>query len=143
MVPTHNTQQQVKVQIMEACRNYLHNGLFTPRSMALIEEMRTVVRDGDSIGSEGRNRDDRTFATALGIRAWDEKIRRQMIAGNRTREAERAKLSLSPEDRWSLFQRHNLQDFFRRKEAARGQQQLAAARNAWRGAVGSRDGRRW
>lgn len=137
------TQQQVKVQIMEACRNYLHNGLFTPRSMALIEEMRTVVRDGDSIGSEGRNRDDRTFATALGIRAWDEKIRRQMIAGNRTREAERAKLSLSPEDRWSLFQRHNLQDFFRRKEAARGQQQLAAARNAWRGAVGSRDGRRW
>jgi hypothetical protein len=130
------TNEQNKVQIMEACRNYFHNGAFLVRSMEMLEEMRTITRDGDSIGAENFNRDDRTFAAALGIRAWDERARRPMISGNRTKEAERAKRSLSIEDQWTIFQRNKLTDFFAVKERARLQMQSAAARSAWR--AGSR-----
>lgn len=140
------TTGQRKVQIMEACRNYLHNEVLVVNSLDALEEMRTITRDGDKIGAENRNRDDRTFALALGIRAWDEKIRRQMIAGNRTKEAEQAKLSMSIEDQWNLFQRNNLTDFFKRKEQARMYQQLASVRAGWRAGVGARrqqTGRRW
>jgi hypothetical protein len=126
------TTSQQKVQIMEATRNYLHNGLLTVYSMPAIEEMRTITRDGDQIGAEGSNRDDRTFALALGVRAWDERVRRGLIAGNRTREAERAKLSLSIDDQWRLFQTNQLANFFAKKATDRRQQQMAMSRASWR-----------
>jgi hypothetical protein len=131
---------------MEACRNYFHNGSFLVRSMEMIEEMRTITRDGDSIGAENFNRDDRTFSAALGIRAWDERARRPMIAGNRTKQAERAKLSLTIEDQWTIFHRQKLTDFFTVKERARAQMRLTDTRAAWRAGVGVRrpqTGRRW
>ncbi len=140
------THEQNKVQIMEACRNYFHNGSFLVRSMEMIEEMRTITRDGDSIGAENFNRDDRTFSAALGIRAWDERARRPMIAGNRTKQAERAKLSLTIEDQWTIFHRQKLTDFFTVKERARTQMRLTDTRAAWRAGVGVRrpqTGRRW
>jgi len=146
MIPTHNTHEQNKVQIMEACRNYFHNGAFYVRSMDLLEEMRTITRDGDSIGAEDRNKDDRVFSAALGIRAWDERARRPLIAGNRTKEAERAKRSLTIDDQWTIFQRNKLTDFFAVKERARRQQQMAALREGWRTGTGARRpqaGRRW
>lgn len=137
------TALQLKVQIMEAVRGYLHNGILTIRSMEAIEEMRTITRDGDTIGAENNNRDDRTFALALGVRAWDEKIRRGMIAGNRTKEAERAKLSMSIQDQASLWSRNMLENFFANKNKARVQQQRYArpvSRNPLRSPIGQR---RW
>lgn len=130
------TNTQRKVQIMEACRNNLHNGVLVINSIDAIEEMRTITRDGDTIGAENSNRDDRTFALALGIRAWDEKLRRGLIAGNRTKEAERAKLSMSVEDQWALFTRNSMQDFFKRKETTRMTQRNTAHRAAWRAGIG-------
>lgn len=130
------TTGQNKVQMMEACRNYFHNGIFLPRSYELLEEMRTITRDGDTIGAENNNRDDRTFSVALGIRAWEEKVRRGMIAGNRTKEAERAKQSMSIEDQWALFTRNNLSAFFARKQSARLQDQRVQTRAAWRSSIG-------
>jgi hypothetical protein len=133
-------QQQLKVQIMEATRNYFHNGLLAVRSTRALEQMKGVTRDGDTIGAEGRNRDDHVYAMAMGVRYWEDRFRRGMIAGNRTREAERAKLSISVEDQWALWNRNTLADFFRRKEG----EQLRAARQmqqaAWRRAATQR---RW
>lgn len=128
------TSGQVKVQIMEAVRNYLHNGLLTVNSYEALEEARTITRDGDTIEAEGKNRDDRVFALALGVRAWDEKIRRGMIAGNRTKEAERAKVSMSMEDQWTLFQKNMFspQALFARKAAIRRAQQTMMRRTAVR-----------
>lgn len=141
------TSTQVKVQIMEACRNYFHNGVLGVNSMEALEEMRTVTRDGDTIGAEKDNRDDRTFALALGVRAWDEKIRRGLIAGNRTKEAERAKLSMRIEDQYALYTRNMLDSFFRTKAAVRNQDRMAAQRAGWRSGAGVRrsapTGRRW
>jgi len=132
------TSQQNKVQIFEACRNYLHNCVLTVRSLDTVEEMRSITRDGDRIGAEGHNRDDRTFALALGIRAWDEHIRKGLIAGNRTKEAENAKLSLSIQDQYSLFFQNNIASFFKRKEAERRRQAAAELRLAWRAGLGRR-----
>ncbi len=132
------THSQNKVQVMEACRNYMHTGLLTVNSVETLEEMRTITRDGDTIGAENRNRDDRTFALALGIRAWDEKIRRPLIAGNRTKEAERAKLSMSVADQWSLFQKNTMANFFKRKEQERGVLQRVLSHASWRAGVGRR-----
>lgn len=125
MHPGHNyqwvTSVQRKVQIMEAIRGFLHNKIFRPRSMELVEEMRGISRDGDSIGAiEDRyGRDDRVFSAALGIRCWDEKLRRGLVAGNRTREAERARVSLSIEDQAALWQRNTFAMFLDGKKRAR------------------------
>jgi len=127
------TAGQNKVQIMEGLRNYFHNGTYLINSADLLEEMRTVTRNGDVIGAENNNRDDRTFASALGIRCWDEKVRRLLIGGNRTREAERAKLSMSIDDQWAIFNKYKMEQMFREKAGLRSQQQLAAMQNAWRG----------
>lgn len=141
------TNSQRKVQIMEACRNYLHNGVLNVASVDALEEMRTITRDGDTIGAEHRNRDDRTFSLALGVRAWDEKVRRQMVAGNRTREAERARLSMSIHDQWALFNKNSIGSMFKNKERARLDSMMAQTRSGWRGARQPRPtaptGRRW
>jgi hypothetical protein len=138
------TNSQNKVQVMEACRNYLHNGVLTIRSLEMLDEMRSITRDGDKIEAEGRNRDDRTFAQALGVRAWDEKLRRALIAGKRTRDAERAKLSMTIQDQMSLWSRNTLDNFFAVKQARRSQEQLAASRLGWRnGARRAPAQRRW
>lgn len=138
------TSSQLKVAIMEACRNYFHNGLLQVHSLEALEEMRTITRDGDQIGAENHNRDDRTFALALGVRAWDEKLRRALIAGNRTREAERAKLSMSIQDQYALYTRNTLEAFFATKASARMQHRMAVARASWRaGPQRPQIGRRW
>lgn len=142
VVPTHNaawwkTALQNKVQIMEACRNYLHRDVLRVASLDLIEEMRTIRRDGDSIEAEDGNRDDRTFALALAVRAWDERLRPRLIAGNRTREAERAKLSRSIEDQYQMYRNYYLENFFKQKETARRQMQWAQSRVGWRTGVGT------
>jgi hypothetical protein len=130
------TNAQLKVQIMEAARNYMQSGTIVVNSMPLLEEMRSISRDGDVIGAEGRNRDDRTFALAMGIRAWEEKIRRGQIMRNQTRQAERARASMSMADQRMLFDRYMLSDFFAQKERARLQMTRAmragAARHASR-----------
>jgi hypothetical protein len=132
------TSMQNKVQIMEALRNYFHNGILTVNSMEAIEEMRTITRDGDTIRAENSNRDDRAFSLALGVRGWDEKIRRILVSGNRTREAERAKLSMSVEDQWALFQRNHLQNFFKTKEMTRTRLEMVTAKANWRAGLGVR-----
>lgn len=138
------TNGQNKVQLMEACRNFFHNGLLSVRSIDALDEMRTITRDGDSIGAEGSNRDDRTFALALGIRAWDERVRRAMVAGNRTKKAELAKINMSIEDQWNIFRASQLSSFFKEKATARLQHTQAIARQGWRnGGRQPPTGRRW
>lgn len=138
------TNGQNKVQLMEACRNFFHNGLLSVRSIDALDEMRTITRDGDSIGAEGSNRDDRTFALALGIRAWDERVRRAMVAGNRTKKAELAKINMSIEDQWNIFRASQLSSFFKEKATARLQHTQALARQGWRnGGRQPPTGRRW
>lgn len=128
------TTQQLKVAIMERFRDFTHNGELILRSAELVEEMRVITRDGDSIQAEGKGKDDRAMAMALCCRAWEERMRRNLIALNKTRAAEKARRGLAMGDQMALFQQYHLKNFFQVKNAVRVVQAREAGRAAWRGA---------
>ena len=66
------------------------------RSLGLLEEMRTIKRDGDKIRAGGRSKDDRVMAAALANYAWKEWVQVGMMSEQRTWEREmRAQLDRS------------------------------------------------
>lgn len=113
------TTQQLKVAIMERLRDFMHNGGIVINSTDAIEEMKSITRDGDEIGAEAGRRDDRTMSLAMMVRAWEEKLRRGLIAQNRTREADVARRRMNIVDQFQLFNRYRLSQFFENKNAVR------------------------
>lgn len=97
------------------------------RSVPLLQEMETVIQDGSSIEASGRNKDDRVFATALAHKAYIDWIRPNMIANNLTYESvirqERAMLENPDQTLVNAI----VQDFFRKKEEARADDDVARA----------------
>jgi len=127
------TNQQLKVQIMEGLRNNFHNGVALIRSSPALEEMKTIVREGDKIGAAQKNgRDDMNFALALCNRGWEERKRLSLVAQNRTREADKIRRSGTIIDRVALFNSNMLQDFLKTKEAQRRQARIISSqRSRW------------
>jgi hypothetical protein len=81
------------------------------------------------------------------IRAWEEKVRRALIAQNRTKEADVARRRMNVIDRMQLMNRYRLTEFLTRKTTARQQamwelqrQQLHRISRVQSGMLG---GRRW
>jgi hypothetical protein len=127
------TSSALKVLIMEELRGFVGNGQFRIRSHDLIEEMKTIARDGDTIEGEGSGEhDDRVMGAALGVHYWDSKIRRNLIVQKRTREAEAAKKLKSIVDQTALFHANMLSSFMGQKAKGRLDQQRLAAKQAWR-----------
>lgn len=120
-----------KKGLMERFRDYTHSGLLHMRSHALLEEMRTVRMDGDSVGASAGKNDDRVVAQALGVRCWEDRCRARL--GNRTRRAEDAKKAVSMTDMTQLFMEHQLGTFFAAKRDARRVAAVTQARRNWRG----------
>jgi len=117
---------------MERLRDFVSTGKMRIRSAALVEEMKTVAREGDSIGAPQSTRDDRVVAAAMASYYWDTKIKNIMISRRQTREAEQARKRASIVDQVALFNRNHLDMFFKQKQATRTVQQRVAMRNAWR-----------
>ena len=126
------TQVSTKVMIMEELRGFVSNGQLRIRSHDLIEEMKTVARDGDSIAAEGNMKDDRVLAAAMAVHYWDSKIRRNLILQKRTREAELVKKRLSTIDQTTLFNQNMMSAFMGQKQQSRVQAERLAMKNAWR-----------
>jgi hypothetical protein len=126
------TATKRKIMIMERLRDFVSTGKMRIRSAALIEEMKTVAREGDSIGAPQSMRDDRVVAAAMAAYYWDTKIKNIMISRRQTREAEQARKRASIIDQVALFNRNHLDMFFKQKQATRQVQQRVAMRNAWR-----------
>jgi hypothetical protein len=59
------------------------------------------------------------MAMAFAVHAWEEKIRRNLINTNRTREAEAARTSVTLADQIYLFQQNQLTQFFKEKRMRR------------------------
>jgi hypothetical protein len=114
-----------KVRVMERLRDFTDNGMLKIRSMETLKEMRSVTREGDSIAAQGHSKDDRVMALALGIRCWEERVRRTMSVGQRTRERELAKVRLSPEDKYKMFTSFQFQKFLGAKEMIRERENKA------------------
>lgn len=128
-----------KVQLMERLRDFVSNGKMRVRSMSLIDEMKTIAREGDSISAPGSMKDDRVFAAALACHAWETKLLSTLLTQRRTRDAEASRRRLSVTDQVMLFNQNHLDDFFKRKQAGRVSERMAMLRNNWRAGAG----RRW
>jgi len=126
------TTTRQKVTILERLRDFVANGTARFRSMETIEEMRTVKREGDSIGAPSGMKDDRVLAAALATHAWEEKIRRELISSRRTREAELARKRKSVVDQTALFNKNTLSMFFEQKQKVRLNSLTLLQRQSWR-----------
>ena len=79
-----------KAMIFNKFRDLYNGETAIPRSVGLLDEMKTLVQDGDSIAASGRNHDDRIFAACLAAYAWDTWRRPGLTAENRTYSREMA-----------------------------------------------------
>ena len=85
------TTQRVKDVYMSGLKDVFERGIFVPHSKYLIDEMKSVVRDGGSIEAPGDAHDDRVVASALAVKAWQDQLRSRLINQN--------VIWVSPEDR--------------------------------------------
>ena len=129
----HKTTHMNKIPMMERARDFVTNGVLILRSRELIEEMRTVTREGDSIEAVGTDHDDRVLSLAMGVLCWEQHERRGLINAGRTRDFEIAKHRLSVQDQFQLLSKYKLNQYFTTKEAARRQAQAEARRLQWKG----------
>lgn len=126
------TNSNLKIMYMNHLRDYVISGLFQVRSAELIEEMRSIAQDGDSIEAPSGRKDDRAVASALMVYYWQREIRKNLIARKFTKEAEAARRALTMQGALQLFNKNRLETFFAEKQRARIAQQREMARMSWR-----------
>ena len=85
------TTSQTKERMMAYMKDYFERGMMAVYSTELLEEMKTIIRDGGTIEASGRNKDDRVIASALASAAYAEQVQPQLIMRRLTRDAARAK----------------------------------------------------
>ena len=85
------TTSQTKERMMAYMKDYFERGMMAVYSTELLEEMKTIIRDGGTIEASGRNKDDRVIASALACAAYAEQVQPQLIMRRLTRDAARAK----------------------------------------------------
>jgi len=119
-----STTYNNKLLLFNKFRDYYSTEQCVVRSLGLLEEMLTLVQDGDRIAASGRNKDDRVFAAGLAIYAWDMWRRVGMMAENRTYQretAEQARIESTDQDH---VLGHIIPDFFKSQAQARQQAYL-------------------
>jgi hypothetical protein len=76
------TTDRVKDVYMSGLKDTFERGIFVPRSKYLLDEMKTVIRDGGSIAAPGDAHDDRVISAALAVKAWNDQLRMRLINQN-------------------------------------------------------------
>ena len=66
--------------------------------MDLLDEMKSIVRDGGSIEAFGRGKDDRVIATGLACVAFAEQVHPRLVQQRLTRAVAEAQERISPEE---------------------------------------------
>lgn len=126
------TTAALKITFMERLRDAVSSGKLRVRSMDLVEEMKTIAREGDTIKAPGSMKDDRVLAAAFAVHCWETGPRRLLMAANRTRDSEAARKRLTIVDQVNLYQANQLQHFFDTKRRARVNVQRELTRRSWR-----------
>lgn len=121
-----------KVTLLERLRDFVSNGMLHIRSMALVDEMKTIAREGDTIKAPGQMKDDRVLAMALAVHCWEDRARKQLIQQRRTRASEEARKTLTITNQVALFQQNQLTAFFDQKRRERIQVRQNLQRMQWR-----------
>jgi hypothetical protein len=109
-----------KLMIMNQYRDRYSSNELQIHSNELLEEMQTITQEGSSIEAEGKNKDDRVFATALAVEAWSRWVRPHMIATDQT-YAVVCEQESKPVSMLTNFMEGVITDTFRRKDLQRTQ----------------------
>jgi len=80
------TSHGSKERMLAYFKDYFEREMMKVRSMDLVEEMKTIRREGGSISAPGRSKDDRVMATGLAAAAFAEQVQPQLIARRITRK---------------------------------------------------------
>ena len=76
------TTDRIKDSYMSMFRDNFERNIFVPHSRFLLDEMKTIVRDGTWVGAEGNGKDDRVIGGALSVLAWNQQLRQRLINQN-------------------------------------------------------------
>ena len=75
------TNYDIKERMMNALRDNFERGILVIRSAAMVEEMKTVVRNGGQApAAPGGQNDDRVVGAALAVMCWNDQMRTQLLA---------------------------------------------------------------
>ena len=91
------TTSASKERMMSYMKDNFERGMLAIYSTDLIDEMKTIVRDGASIEAASNHKDDRVMATALACAAYEEQLKPRLIALKLTREMSRKRDDQTPE----------------------------------------------
>lgn len=105
------TTSATKERMLSYMKDYFERGMMDIFSMELIEEMKTIVRDGGSIMASGRNKDDRVIASALAVAAFAEQVQPRLIAQKVTRQISRVQDDYTAEQ---IAVGRNVSDYLKR-----------------------------
>jgi len=92
------TTASTKERMLTYMKDYFERQMMTVRSMDLLEEMKSIVRDGGTIAAPGRAKDDRVIASALAVVAYAEQLQPKLIAGRETRDVNRSREQMTAEE---------------------------------------------
>ena len=105
------TTSQTKERMLSYMKDYFERNMMAVYSTELIDEMKTIVRDGSSIEATGRNKDDRVMAAALACAAFAEQVQPKLINMKITREMSRKTDDMTPEQ---VAVGRNVSDYLKR-----------------------------
>ena len=91
------TTTQSKERMLSYFKDYFERGLMKLKSMDLIEEMKSVVRDNGTIAAFGRGKDDRVIASALAAAAYAEQVQPRLLSARITRQVNKRQEEFTPE----------------------------------------------
>lgn len=120
------TSGQLKEASLERMRDFANQDILLIRSMSLLQEMQKVVRDGETIGAPGMQRDDKTIAMAMATRSWEDSLKRRLMSEGKTKQRDEEKRKVTPQDKFAIFNRHQIESMFKRSQMNR----IAAMKNA-------------
>jgi Terminase RNaseH-like domain len=92
------TTSSSKERMLNYFKDYFERGLLAIYSMDLLEEMKTIVREGSRIEASGRNKDDRVMATGLAVAAFAEQLQPRLIGMKLSREVAKSLENVTPEE---------------------------------------------
>ena len=83
------TNQREKERMFNCLRDYFERGMSEFQSRECVQELRHIVRDGASLGGEGRAKDDRVVGACLAVVAWNDWLMIDLNARQLTYAAEK------------------------------------------------------
>jgi hypothetical protein len=80
------TTQASKERMLSYFKDYFERDMMSVKSEDLLEEMKTIRRDGGTIAAPGRSKDDRVMAAGLAAAAYAEQVQPQLLMRRITRD---------------------------------------------------------